>query len=323
VKNLLSGIVATLATAVTFNAGSAHAEIIYEQTFVRGTGAPITESFAVDLTNAGELRISNQSLDDGAEVAAGTSIELDGVSILDPFHVEVGVVYVRGLDAGAHTIALTMRGRPGGELLLQVDERSDGVKEVGFELLPDGTVRQKATGLIWHRNGTTPGWQDGPEGQGVLPGSGNRATARDALLGYVADMNAGVFGTDPLEGNAGHTDWRLPTQDEMRSMFDWRFRNPMIADKNGGGTIFPAPAFGIAAGHKFGDPFYICPFIQSPPPLPPEYDCNFDPATARFWIPAPTLDLADPSRGFPTLSVNMENGELLNRGNTVWLVREP
>lgn len=56
----------------------------------------------------------------------------------------------------------------------------------------DGTITDKATGLMWQKNGST--------------GSLNYGSAK----GYVRELNGRLF--------AGHSDWRMPTVEELASL---------------------------------------------------------------------------------------------------------
>lgn len=62
----------------------------------------------------------------------------------------------------------------------------------------DGTVEDGRTGLVWAQDANLPGLHD-PRGGVTL----------DEALRFVAEMNAGS------RPNMGHTDWRLPEQDEL------------------------------------------------------------------------------------------------------------
>ncbi len=52
---------------------------INSSNFIRESGSPVTESTAITLENAGEIRVHNTNLQDGAvEVSESTEVILDG-----------------------------------------------------------------------------------------------------------------------------------------------------------------------------------------------------------------------------------------------------
>jgi hypothetical protein len=70
----------------------------------------------------------------------------------------------------------------------------------------DGTVTDLDTGLMWEKK---------VAGTGLHGGSATR-TWTDALSAFVSALN----GTGTAGGLGGHRDWRIPTVDELRSIFD-------------------------------------------------------------------------------------------------------
>jgi hypothetical protein len=180
-------------------------------------------------------------------------------------------VYLHGLDAGEHTIEITLRGKPGGQLSVLIVEEPGSARGVGFEILDDGTVLHRKTGLIWHRNPNTPGYAGVHDSWGLI--------YRSEFDAYLTAFNAGTYGTDPVEGNAGHSDWREPTMNELVSLVDYRFGNPSISDMNGGGLVQPLPLGGWQGGMKFGQPFFICPIPLDEMPT----TCTQE-QLDRFWV---------------------------------------
>lgn len=224
---------------------------IFNQTLVRTTGTAVTTQFHIVNTNAGELRISNATLtDDFVELAAATEIKLDGQYVLKPFNLPQKGTLVYALNIGTHSLDVTLRGKSGGALTIIAEEFEPTSSNIGFTILPDGTVLHNNTGLVWHRNPHTPG-------AGSIDGNG-RVPYPMTVEQYLVDFNAGVYGVDPVEGNAGHSDWRLPTMNEAVSLIDYRFVNPSIPNMDGSGTVLPAPTYGYRGGHQYGQPFFIC-----------------------------------------------------------------
>lgn len=250
-------------------------EVVHDQVFVRAVTAPVTETAYVTTDDPGELRITNE---DSVDLGVSTDVVVDGVDILHPFYLDMGYSYVMPLVPGSHVVDVTLRGSPGGTLRLIVLE--EVIEKVGYEILPDGTVLQKKTDLIWHRNPHSPGTDDplpwpgtGSYGKQFLgPEAADRnGTPWMSFDYYIADFNAGVYGSDAFRGNAGHDDWRMPTIDELLTMADRRFTGPAISRMDGGGVIgdpfcdmsipfteWPVPNNGYGGGMQFGEPFYAC-----------------------------------------------------------------
>jgi len=224
--------------------------------YIRSTGAPVETVNAVTLNVSGEVRISNTNLQDGAvEPAESTIINIDGIVYLSPFKLPAGGSVVYPLAAGAHTLSVIVKGKSGGGIKISIyeDRPNTPAQGKGFELFDDGTVLHKKTGLIWHRNLGTPGVGTAQNGGSL------RNSAYSSVQAYIDDINAGVYGTSSDEGNAGHSDWRLPTADELRNLTDLRFSEPAIANMSGEGTSYSAPRRGHMGGARFGQPFLVCP----------------------------------------------------------------
>lgn len=229
---------------------------VHTSQYTRGTGSPTTNSVEVEIKNPGEIRISNINLEDGAvELVESTSILLNGTSVLSPFHLPHGGSVVFPLDVGTYSLETTLNGKPAGGVSITFYEDQPDSPPVGkgWELLNDGTVLHRKTNLIWHRNVRTPGIDF------VLwPATKNTGLPNPSIEEYVANLNAGLYGTDTIYGNSNQTDWRVPTPSELYSAMDQRASYPAIADKNGDAITYPYPRMGTGGGMEFGDPLYIC-----------------------------------------------------------------
>jgi len=190
--------------------------------YIRESGSPSAQTSEVTLENEGEIRISNINLQDADfELSGATQIYLNGSAVLSPFQVPYGGYAVFPLTAGTHYLEVTLRGKPGGGLEVAFYENKPDAPTPGkgFQLLDDGTVLHKKTGLIWHRFPNSPGLPDSLRDQNY-PAS---KWSEEQLDAYFIHLNMGDYGIDPDNGNAGHTDWRLPTPDELFSLVDLRF----------------------------------------------------------------------------------------------------
>ncbi len=227
---------------------------INSSNFLRSSGSPETEVAQVTLENAGEIRIANINLqDDSIELAESTVLEINGATLLSPFHLPTGGSVVFPLDAGSYYLTATVKGKPGGgiKVTFYEDKPDAPVQGKGWELLDDGTALNKKSGLIWHRNPATPG---------IIPhdADGARAsvTMSDAQQ-YIDDLNSGFYGIDPIHGNAGHSDWRLPSVTEFLSSLDLRVLPP-FSKADGSVEVFASPRFGFLGGMPQMDVILWC-----------------------------------------------------------------
>ena len=217
--------------------------------YLRESGNPQAQYLEVTLDNAGEIRVSNVNLQDGyIELAASTDVLLNGSSLMQPFSLPTGGSAVFPLEAGTHYLEVTLRGKPGGGLKVSFyeDKPDAPVQGKGWELLDDGTVLHRKTGLIWHRNLSSPGWGRGGEASDSPAGSCHFIRGCRKEDEYIAKLNAGVYGVDSIYGNSGFNDWRIPTAEELISAVDYRAFPPLTdADGNVGEGIPYDPERGI------------------------------------------------------------------------------
>ena len=223
--------------------------------YLRESGNPQAQYLEVTLDNAGEIRVSNVNLQDGyIELAASTDVLLNGSSLMQPFSLPTGGSAVFPLEAGTHYLEVTLRGKPGGGLKVAFyeDKPDAPVQGKGWELLDDGTVLHRKTGLIWHRNLSSPGWDRRIEGQDSPAGAvADRRREND----YIARLNAGEYGLDSIRGNAGYSDWRIPTIEELSSAVDYRAVPPLTnAQGEIGVGIIDEYGVELFAGMRPGEP---------------------------------------------------------------------
>jgi len=50
---------------------------------------------------------------------------------------------------------------------------------------------------------------------------------------YIDNLNSGIYGSGSMEGNAGYSDWRAPTIEELTSTLNHLAGQPSIARKDG------------------------------------------------------------------------------------------
>jgi hypothetical protein len=253
---LLAGLFSAL---LTTSAIAGLVEINSSQ-YIRESGSPSPQTLEVSLENEGEIRVSNINLQDADfELSDSTQIYLNGSAILSPFQVPYGGYVVFPLSAGTHYLEVTLRGKPGGGLEVAFYENKPDapVQGKGWELLDDGTVLHRKTGLIWHRNLSSPGWPSRVERQDSPAGSCYFYKGCRREDEYISKLNSGEYGSDAVNGNAGYTDWRIPTADELLSAMDYR-AFPPLTDANGdiGDGVLYDPDIGtnIYQGMTPGEP---------------------------------------------------------------------
>ena len=272
-------LVALISALLTTSAIAGLVEINSSQ-YIRESGSPSPQTLEVSLENEGEIRVSNINLQDAdSELSDSTQIYLNGSAILSPFQVPYGGYVVFPLSAGTHYLEVTLRGQPGGGLEVAFYENKPDapVQGKGWELLNDGTVLHRKTGLIWHRNAATPG----PAAYAsVCPDELSRCNI--TISEYISNLNAGVYGRDSVYGNAGFSDWRAPSAMELFETIDIRVTSPPLTDKNGDvsyslETEEGATRGGWRGGMQFGDPLFVCnndlapKWGEAPTDCPPEF----------------------------------------------------
>jgi hypothetical protein len=98
---------------------------VFERTYLRGTGAPITETDTFPGINGiATIRVTNGGLEDADyEMVSSSIIVLNGEVIIDSsnFNQNVDIIEVeKTLTGGINTIETTLKGKPGGALTVQV-----------------------------------------------------------------------------------------------------------------------------------------------------------------------------------------------------------
>ncbi|HEC85885.1 MAG TPA: DUF1566 domain-containing protein [Thioploca sp.] len=91
----------------------------------------------------------------------------------------------------------------------------------------DGTVIDNKTGLIWLKNANCVGTKYPSFDRDCSSGDG-KVNWQDAKA-FVMGLNTGQF----PECDANHTDWRLPTLQEMQSLVHYGFYNPAMSNAAG------------------------------------------------------------------------------------------
>ena len=97
----------------------------FEQTYFRSSGTPVTETNTFHKINGlAKIRVTNGGLEDNEnEIVSSSIIVLNGEVKIDSsnFNKNVGLVEVeKNLSGGINTIEITLKGKPGGALTVQV-----------------------------------------------------------------------------------------------------------------------------------------------------------------------------------------------------------
>lgn len=246
--------------------------------YLRESGNPQAQYLEVTLDNAGEIRVSNVNLQDGyIELAASTDVLLNGSSLMQPFSLPTGGSAVFPLEAGTHYLEVTLRGKPGGGLKVSFYENKPDapVQGKGWELLDDGTVLHRKTGLIWHRNMSLPGYVDLDQND---PTERSVRVRNSEMEQYITNLNNGSFGSDKVHGNAGYNDWRIPTKSELVSALNFSAMPPLAnsdGEVSGGIPVFDGRVLSFG-GMKPGEPLLFSTLEQAYNDIPglpfePEY----------------------------------------------------
>jgi len=153
--------------------------------------------------------------------------------MLSPFQVPYGGYVIFPLSAGTHYLEVTLRGKPGGGLEAAFHENKPDapVQGKGWELLDDGTVLHRKTGLIGHRNPFSPGLgrRAALIPDSTLRGGSHTWNTNPTVEQYVTDLNNGIYGADSVDGNAGYNDWRAPKIFELLSILETKTVAPSIS----------------------------------------------------------------------------------------------
>ncbi len=98
---------------------------VFERTYVRGTGSPVTETDTfTGIDGLATIRVTNGGLEDAdSEMVSSSEIGLNGVVIIDEsnFNQNVDIIEVeKDISGGTNTIDVILKGKPGGALTVHV-----------------------------------------------------------------------------------------------------------------------------------------------------------------------------------------------------------
>ena len=295
--------------------------------YIRESGNPQAQYLEVTLDNAGEIRVSNVNLQDGyIELAASTDVLLNGSSLMQPFSLPTGGSAVFPLEAGTHYLEVTLRGKPGGGLKVSFyeDKPDAPVQGKGWELLDDGTVLNRETGLIFHRNVASPGWGlEFGDPNSIYSDFDSYVPPSDLSISqYIDRLNSGFYGEDKIDGNAGHTDWRAPTINELLRVLDFRANPPLSKPDGSVGEALISVSYGeLFGGMLPGDPLVYC--VNTFGDLDSVVDrCDY--AYEAYNFITNDQNLGYVRSGFSPMSLNFLMGYewgSSNRNGVVWPVR--
>jgi hypothetical protein len=121
----------------------------------------------------------------------------------------------------------------------------DGVGIARFTNLNNGTAIDNQTGLMWLQDANCISTNHAALNFDNHNNPGDGVVTWQQALDFVAGINDGTY----TECGAGHTDWRLPTLDELYTLIDHRFRGPALSNTAGDGQLAEGdPFFNASAG---------------------------------------------------------------------------
>lgn len=270
--------------------GAVSYEEIYNNIFE--VNDPATqEVVSFDVVSPGKLIIQNISL----ENMQASVVTFDGETILNPFQIEIGMAYTIPFIEGQHDLEFILHARIDGQMnitILQEMNHVAYVKEeylelletgalydIRFETLPEEIIRDNKTGLIWHQNPVNPGFVPPITSPGQQD-NWIHTTYEDppdhiTMDTYINNLNSGVYGTDPMHGNAGFTDWRIPTIDEMMTLIKTNIPHALLVNSMEDSAL------------TYGDPFCACNWYDDPAYCPEEQQLWGQWITQTIWMPDP------------------------------------
>ena len=124
---------------------------VFEKTYVRGTGSPVTETDTFPgIDGLATIRVTNGGLEDAEyEMVSSSTIVLNGVVIIDEsnFNQNVDIIEVeKDISGGTNTIEISLRGKPGGSLTVQVI--ADAVTEIHITSPTDGSTINSSNTMV-------------------------------------------------------------------------------------------------------------------------------------------------------------------------------